>query len=649
MCGFAGSLQKSNNQTADLIQQQLKIMAEALSHRGPDGEGFWFDREAGIGLCHRRLAVVDLSPAGVQPMLSNSARYVISYNGEIYNHLDLRKDLEQSGGGQPWRGHSDTETLLAAIEAWGIEATVKRAVGMFAFALWCKKTRTLTLVRDRIGEKPLYFGWQGQGQDRVFLFGSELKALRTHPAFERKVNRDALTYYLKHNNVGGTYSIYDGIQKLQPGCILTLSNDSQDLKLTPYWSAMEVALQGQRNPFIGSGIDAVDTVEDLLKDVVRQQLMSDVPVGAFLSGGVDSSMIVALMQSQSSKPVKTFSIGFDEQSFNEAHYASAVANYLGTDHTEVYMTAKDVMEIIPSLPLLYDEPFADASQLPTFMVSKLAREHVAVSLSGDGSDEIFCGYDRYRKANQYWNLLSKLPYSLRKFAGLLITRSNPAQWNKILTSFIRDGYSGFGEKINKYSYAMSSKLITDFYNCSMAHWHPADNLVIRNNSTHLNAREKDSNLNLLSNIESIMMHDLLKYLPDDILTKVDRASMGVGLETRMPFLDHRVVEFAWSLPLQYKLSGYQEKWIIRQAVSRYLPSKLIERPKMGFSVPLAQWLRGPLKDWANDLLSQSNLTQNAYFEPDSVRKKWKAHLSGQANWEHQLWGILMFQLWSRVG
>jgi asparagine synthase (glutamine-hydrolysing) len=636
MCGLTGFVGRSTLEHSDAVKGVLTHMAQAIELRGPDAFGAWTDPEAGIALAHRRLAILDLTSAGAQPMVAAGGRYVLAFNGEIYNHLKLRGEL----GCFAWRGHSDTETLLAGFEAWGIEATLKRAIGMFAFALWDREQRQLTLGRDRLGEKPLYYGWQGQGTQAVFLFGSEVSALRRHPAFVAPINRDALALYMRHNCIGGEHSIYQGIHKLLPGHLLTLATGQIEPSIFAWWSAAEVAQRGVAEPFAGSPEQAVDQLEALLSSAVGQQMIADVPLGAFLSGGIDSSTVVALMQAQSSRPVKTFSIGFHEAGYNEAEHAKSVAQHLGTEHTEIYVSAKQALEVIPKLPTLYAEPFADSSQIPTYLVSQLARQHVKVSLSGDAGDELFCGYNRYQMTAKLWSKLQRVPKPLRWAASAAITAVPPARWD-VLGRFLP--VARFGDKLHKGAALLGHQTVAELYRGMVSHWSDPDTLV-------LGAREPATILSWaqtagLSEVEHMMELDMMSYLPDDILTKVDRAAMGVSLETRVPMLDHRVVEFAWSLPLDYKLRGGVTKWPLREVLYRYVPRSLIERPKMGFSVPIDRWLRGPLRDWAETLLSESRLLQEGFFSPAPIRQKWLEHLSGQRNWQHHLWDVLMFQAW----
>lgn len=649
MCGIAGILGGGNSQN---LAQSLVVMSASLIHRGPDDCGEWVDADAGIGLGHRRLSIVDVSSAGHQPMTSASGRFVIAFNGEIYNHLELRRVLEALGEFSStdsaseqkatWRGHSDTETLLAGIEVWGLEETLKKSIGMFAIALWDRQTCTLTLARDRMGEKPLYYGWQ---QD-TFLFGSELKALKAHPSFAAGIDRGALCLLLRHNYIPAPYSIYTGIAKLEPGCLLSVSLEQSIPKIWKYWDVISVARTGVAKPFVGTADEAVDKLEMLAKDAVRQQMMADVPLGAFLSGGVDSSTVVALMQSQSPRPVKTFTIGFNESGYNEAVHAKAVARHLGTDHTELYVTPQQAMEVIPRLPGLYCEPFADSSQIPTFLVSQLARQHVTVSLSGDAGDELFCGYNRYQFTQRLWKKLAFVPVSLRALAAKSITSISPDKWDA-LARFIPGaaGYSMLGDKLHKGAGVLASASAEDLYLGLVSHLTDPLSFVIDGYEPQTRLTGSHADLQGIGDVERMMALDTISYLPDDILVKVDRAGMGVSLESRIPFLDHRVVEFAWNLPLDYKLRDGQTKWPLRQLLYRYVPRELIDRPKMGFGVPLHDWLRGPLRDWAEDLLDEQRLKREGYFHPAPIRQMWTDHLSGQRNWMARLWNVLIFQSW----
>jgi asparagine synthase (glutamine-hydrolysing) len=657
MCGLAGYL-GLNLRDESNAAMLLVNMGAAIKSRGPDSADVWCNVDVGIGLSHRRLAVVELSPAGAQPMHSADNRYAIVFNGEIYNHLDIRAELEMQHSAPLWRGQSDTETLLAAIQAWGIDDTVRRLIGMFAFALWDKQSLTLHLARDRLGEKPLYYGWQGAGTQRVFLFGSELKALKAHPSFNAAIDRGALCLLLRHNCIPAPYSIYQGIAKLDPGCLLTVSLSQPLPAVSKYWDAVEVARASVANPFTGTAEQAVDALEILAKDAVRQQMMADVPLGAFLSGGVDSSTVVALMQAQSSRPVKTFTIGFNEEGYNEAVHAKAVAKHLGTNHTELYVTPEQAMGVIPKLPSLYCEPFADSSQIPTFLVSQLARQHVTVSLSGDAGDELFAGYNRYQLTAQMWRKLSLLPAPLRSGVASAIKAVSPSAWSN-LAAWIpgakkHPALANLGDKLHKGAGVIASRTVDELYLGLVSQIQNPSSWV--KDETGLgHAMEPPTrltgnrpNLTGLNDVERMMALDAVSYLPDDILCKVDRAGMGVSLEGRVPFLDHRVYEFAWSLPLDYKLRDGQTKWPLRQVLYRYVPKELIERPKMGFGIPIHDWLRGPLREWCEALINAERLVKEGYFYPAPIRAMWTEHLSGKKNWAHQLWSVLMFQAWLEV-
>lgn len=617
----------------------LRRMGKAIVHRGPDDSGMWLDVDAGIGLSHRRLSILDVSPAGHQPMVSASERYVIVFNGEIYNHLDLRQQL----GDRAWRGHSDTETLLAGFEIWGIEQTLQRAVGMFAIALWDRDTCTLTLARDRLGEKPLYYG----RQSGVFLFGSELKALKQHPAFEGEVSREALVLYLRYCYVPTPRSVYREVHKLAPGTLLRVrASDRQLPEPMSFWLLNDVAERGQRELFQGSDAEAVAALEAKLLDAVRLQQIADVPLGAFLSGGIDSSTIVALMQAQSTHPVRTFTIGFLEAGYNEAEHAKAVARHLGTDHTELYITHTQAQAVIPRLATLYDEPFADSSQIPTYLISQMAREHVTVSLSGDAGDELFGGYNRYAWATK----ILQYPRPLRKLFAEGLTALSPSAWSwlyramaPVLPKSMR--FALPGDKAHKLASILGAESQVAIYRGLISIW-PAPADVVLGSKEPATLLDDPTAWATVATFEHCMMClDATTYLPDDILVKVDRAAMGVSLETRMPFLDHRVVEFAWQLPLSMKMRDGQGKWLLRQMLYKYVPKELIERPKMGFGVPIDVWLRGPLREWAENLLDESRLKREGFFNPAPIRQKWSEHLSGQRDWQYHLWGILMFQAW----
>jgi asparagine synthase (glutamine-hydrolysing) len=652
MCGFAGFLGGQWLDGGRGAEFRLREMNDRISHRGPDSDGYWHDANTGMALGHRRLAIVDLSPAGHQPMLSADGRFIIAFNGEIYNHLSLRASLEKKMtiDSLVWRGHSDTETLLAGFSAWGIRGTIERCEGMFAIAVWDRETRTLTLIRDRLGEKPLYYGWQGIGCDSTFLFGSELKALKAHPTFAAEVDREALSLFMMHGYIPTPYSIYQGVRKLPAGTMLNISMDSRDSKPISYWSLLQVASCGVLQPFKNTSNELVNELDSLLNSSVKQQMMGDVPIGAFLSGGVDSSTIVALMQAQSSRPVHTFTIGFHEAGYDEAEHANAVAKHLGTNHTELYVSPQQARDVIPRLPNLYCEPFSDSSQIPTFLVSQLARQHVSVSLSGDGGDELFAGYNRYVMGQKLWGKLSRLPVRLREELAKMITGVSPQLWNHLLApiqGLLPPSLAqiSIGDKLHKGAGVMAARTPSEFYQLLISHWSDPSELVIGATESPALLTNANQHLKIDDFIHQMMVLDMLTYLPDDILTKVDRAAMGVSLETRVPLLDHRVVEFAWRIPLDYKLRNGVGKWLLRQVLYKYVPKKLIERPKMGFAVPIDIWLRGPLRDWAEELLSESRLKREGYLNPTPIRQKWAEHLSGKRNWQAQLWNVLMFQAW----
>ena len=620
-------------------------MASTLGRRGPDDFGAWIDAATGIALGHRRLSILDLSPLGHQPMHSASGRYALSFNGEIYNFRALHSELE--GLGHTFRGHSDTEVMLASFSQWGIHQAVERFNGMFAFALWDREERLLHLARDRFGEKPLYYGWMG----RTFIFASELKALRSHPDFEADIDRNVLALYFRHGYIPAPYSIFSGISKVLPGTILTLAPEvGSPPTVTRYWSIRTVAEQGSANPFSGTETEAITHLDQLLRDAVKLRMEADVPLGAFLSGGVDSSTIVALMQAQSTRPVRTFSIGFQEADYNEATYAKAVAHHLGTAHTELYVTPEEAMAVIPRLPMLYDEPFSDSSQIPTFLVSQLARRDVTVSLSGDAGDELFAGYDTYLHGVRIWNLIGWLPRFLRVMSGKGLTALSSVPWEllfRLVEPFCPKGFQPpyLRLRLKKLAELLPADYIETMYRGLVGHCDAPASIVIGTSEPPTPFTDQAQWGNLSGALQRMMYTDLITYLPDNILAKVDRASMGVSLEARVPLLDHRVAEFAWQLPVSMKIRDGRGKWILRQVLSRYVPSMLTERPKMGFAVPISAWLRGPLKEWGEALLDRKRLRNQGFINPDLIRVKWGEHLSGKVDWHTLLWDALMFQAW----
>ncbi|MFD1020664.1 asparagine synthase (glutamine-hydrolyzing) [Thalassobacillus hwangdonensis] len=641
MCGITGFIDKKGEYRSGELEAVAKRMTDSIQHRGPDAEGHWFDEEAGVVLGHRRLSILDLSSEGSQPMVSSSGRFVISFNGEIYNYQELKEQL--TGTGSTFRGHSDTEVMLAAIEQYGIESSLQQMVGMFAFALWDREERRLVLARDRVGEKPLYYGWI----DDFFWFGSELKALKAAPfSRELTIDRRAIRLLLTYNCIPAPFSIYEQVNKLLPGHYLVLDRNQEDYKIHTYWDIDDVYERAAADRLDVSDNEAIELLEATLTRTVEGQMLSDVPLGAFLSGGIDSSTVVALMQKISSNPVKTYTIGYHNQAYNEADHARAVAAHLGTDHTELFLTEHETREIIPKLSRIYDEPFSDSSQIPTYLVSKLARTGVTVSLSGDGGDEVFGGYNRHVWAERiYERYLRPIPPSVRKAISKGIQLIPPAKWditNAILPKSYKQRFLGY--KLHKFAKVFQAHDKETLYRMLITHWEEASSVVLMDEQVEtfpiLKGSFSSGNLT-----ETIMKLDLMNYLPDDILVKVDRASMHVGLESRTPFLDHRLIELAWRFPRSMKIRNGESKWLLRQVLYQYVPQELIERPKMGFGVPIGEWLRGPLKEWAYELLDEQKLNDEGYLDAVPILKKWEEHLSGKTEAQHELWDVLMFQMW----
>lgn len=639
MCGIAGFWTPEHGGADGLFT--LRGMTDAIAHRGPDADGHWCDEAAGIFLGHRRLSIIDLSPAGSQPMVSAGGRFIISFNGEIYNFQELRSELDDHG--VQFRGHSDTEVLLAAVERWGVAAALEKCAGMFAFALWDRRDRSLVLGRDRIGEKPLYYGWSGHS----LLFGSELKALRKHPEWRGTVDRDAVAVYLRHNYIPAPHSIYAGVRKVVPGTFVTIGADRQ-AREQRYWSMAEAAERGTSDPLVVSEDEAADELERILRRTIRQQMVSDVPIGAFLSGGVDSSLVVALMQAESDRPVKTFTIKFDEAEYDESTHARAVANHLRTGHTELTVTAADALAVIPSLPDIYDEPFSDSSQVPTFLVSRLARQHVTVSLSGDGGDEFFGGYPRYAQTIRLWNKLRWSPHAVRQLCARALRAVPARQWNRLLNPGSGATWAqtrATGDRVHKLAAMLAHRSLETIYRQILTHWSEPQNVALNSSEASTILTRALEWPRLRQPLHRLMYQDSVSYLPDDIFAKVDRAAMAVGLETRAPLVDHRVVEFAWRIPAAFNSDNGREKLLLKRVLDRYVPRALIERPKMGFGVPLDKWLRGPLRDWAEALIGAERLKREGYFDASAVRQKWSEHQQGHRRWQYPLWDVLMFQAW----
>lgn len=636
MCGFAGYVSLSN-----VSNRTIHEMTDCLIERGPDDAGFWSDAQHGIFLGHRRLAVVDLTSAGNQPMSSPSGRYVMVFNGEIYNHVDLRDILKAEHGAVGWRGHSDTETLLACIAAWGVARTLEKCVGMFAIAVWDREDRTLILARDRLGEKPLYFGWINGS----FVFASQLKAIALFPGFSKRIDLTAAHWYFRHGYVPTPLSIFDGIQKAVPGTIHTLAfahGNRPEILSESYWSISAAMRRGLANPFVGSAGDAADTTAAFLRESIAGQLVADVPVGAFLSGGVDSSLVVAISQELTASPLRTFSIGFENPNLDEAKYAKRVANYLGTDHTELYVTDSEALSLVDQLAEVWDEPFADSSQVPTLLLAKLARTQVTVSLSGDGGDELFAGYDRYGSflRKETFPMGAILNLGRRFFPTSAIASVD------IAGLFMKN-------TLNRERIALVKELLrrntrTERYESYVTHWHLAEMKAEAHAETFQFGDSLEARVEGLSTLQLITGIDLATYLRDDILVKLDRAAMASSLETRVPFLDHRLVEFACTLTDSVRILGGVAKWPVKSALIQRIPRELIDRPKMGFGIPLAEWLRGPLQTWASDLLHFEDETTSALLGHELVNEMWAQHLASRFDWAPQLWNVLMWKAWYRA-
>lgn len=655
MCGFTGYLSNSFNQNIEM-NNIVNAMSSELIHRGPDDQGSWLNKDDGIAMGFCRLAILDLSSAGHQPMTSNSDRFVITFNGEIYNHINLRKKINhESINEQSWQGTSDTETLLAAFELWGVSKTLQKCSGMFSIALWDKEEKILTLARDRFGEKPLYYGMVNNS----LIYGSELKPFKKFPNFNNKISRRSLKEFLKYNYVPTPLSIYEDIFKIESGSFaqFKLQNQKiQQIRYEKYWSLEEIIISSKENSYSNES-NAVKDLEDQLLLAIKAQMQSDVPLGAFLSGGVDSSLIVSLMQKISDKPIKTFTVGFEDSEFDESKFAKQIANHLGTDHKELFVTSDEVRSIIPQIPKIYDEPFADFSQIPTHIVCKAAREHVTVALSGDAGDEIFGGYNRYFWGPSLWRKLKILPFSFRKILGKIILLIPKSIWSfieKIINFFVpaNRGINRLNEKIYKLGIRLSwIRSVDDLYNSLISEWQDTPEIVITDSNEsevfpgNLMKLNKDNVLDLENAAERMMFQDLNGYLQDDILCKVDRAAMATSLETRVPFLDPEIVKLSWRIPLEMKIKGTLGKKILRKVLYKHVPKNLIERPKVGFGLPIGDWLRGPLKEWASDLLSPSRIQQEGYLNQDFISKAWDQHLTGKRDNTYKLWSVLMFQAW----
>lgn len=646
MCGLTGFFDRS----ADLSEQEglslLARMGEAIKHRGPDDHGEFFEPTYGVGISFRRLAILDTSPTGHQPMTSATGRYTMAYNGEVYNFKRVESELAGAGLLPVLRGTSDTEVMLAAFEAWGVQSAVERFIGMFAISLWDHQENCLYLIRDRVGVKPMYYGWFGT----TFIFGSELKALRCHPAFRAEIDTDSLAQFLQFSYVPSPHSIYKDVFKLPSGTILKVNLDGNCGGPTPYWNLNEAASNGLRNRFSGSQNDAVAKLEELLTDCIGLRMIADVPLGAFLSGGVDSSLVVALMQAQSSIPVKTFSVGFEQGEYDEAVFAKQVANHLGTEHSEHYVNEQDALDAVPLLPAMFDEPFGDPSQIPTYLVSKMARKHVTVSLSGDGGDELFGGYNRYSIAQKLWRLNQKYPQKFRNVMIATLKSLPPSAWESLYNLFrwampSRLRFKRIGERIDVLESALAARSQMDLYERIMSHWDSPETAVIGAERRDPLGFEIQSFNDDLEFAEAMMLTDMKTYMQEDVLAKVDRASMAVSLEAREPLLDHRLIEFALSLPHEWRTTQANSKQLLRDVLYRHVPKELIERPKQGFAAPVGDWINGALNEWTDHLLDARLLQSQGFLDPLPVQKMLSEHRSGKRNWQFALWNVLMFQAW----
>lgn len=638
MCGFAGFLSNNNLNEISSIEI-LNQMSNEIIHRGPDDNSIFYDNENRIGLAHRRLSIIDKSEAGKQPMTSKNSKYIIVFNGEIYNHIELRGHIKLNNYSINWKGHSDTETLLELISIFGINESLKICVGMFSFALWDTEHKELILARDRFGEKPLYYGWQGNNYNSCFIFASDLNSIKKNPFFNNIIDRKSIQLYMQYSYIPTPYSIFTNIYKLEPGSTLRVSLKNKNPLFHKYWSVDEAIFNSKNNLFVGNLIDATTELENLLKKSIKNQMVADVPIGAFLSGGIDSSLIVALMQSQSKSKIKTFTIGFKESIFNEANYAKEIAKHLDTDHNELYLSSSDAINLIPSLSSIYSEPFADSSQIPTILLSKFAKTQVTVSLSGDGGDELFAGYNRYLFINKYWKYFNKFPLLFNKHTSNLL-QSIPSSFYNSFNIFNTNTKIDYSHKIKKGAALFQENSILNVYSKIITHWN-TDEIVKNYSFTPIISKSN----NKLNSIEKMMYYDINHYLLDDILTKVDRASMSVSLESRIPFLDHRVFEFSWKLPMEMKIFKNEQKYILKQILNRYVPKKLYYRPKMGFGIPLEIWLKGPLRDWCEDLLIESKIEQDGYLNSKLIRKTWNEFSQSKNNNQYKIWNVLMFQSW----